>query len=89
MLLPKVYASNFTAGQSTLEAALIVLRTQLHMEDEEGVDVSPPPEIQELGSLQLQDEVSVKRHQRPISRHDESRPNTTKRFNCAKVNSNG
>lgn len=63
MLLPKVYASNFTAGQSTLEAALIVLRTQLHMDDED-VDAA---EIQELGSLQQEDDVCLTCETTPAS----------------------
>lgn len=62
ILLPQVYAANFTVGQSTLEAALVVLRTQLHMDDEESEH--PPPEVQEFGQA---DEICLACDKTPAS----------------------
>ena len=47
-LLPEVYAANFTVGQSTLEAALSVLRANLHMEEEDD-DHNANQEVKQFG----------------------------------------
>lgn len=67
VLLPQVYASNFTVGQTTLEAALVVLRTQLHMDDEDDEDTPPPSaEAQELGPFS-NDEICLTCEKTPAS----------------------
>ena len=73
MLLPQVYAANFTVGQSTLEAALVVLRTQLDMDDDEIVETR----VQELGDHEVcltchETPASYLAARRHTSRHDDA-----------------
>jgi hypothetical protein len=55
ILLPEVYAANFTVGQPTLEAGLALLRTQLGLDDDDDEEEQKYSEMPEDQQFWLED----------------------------------
>lgn len=64
-LLPKLYAANFTVGQTTLEDGLAMLREALHVDFDE--DEQPPNESLTVGRRGQQHDAAVKRRREELA----------------------